>query len=64
MDTLSENIHERLSNALYYHGAFRRFKDTVNQMGIAEKWYAFQDEAYKRKAIEWCEENDIQYVLS
>ena len=63
VDILSGNMQERLSNALYGHGAFRRFKDTVHQMGIAEKWYAFQDEAYKRKAIEWCEENDIQYVF-
>ena len=64
VDILSGTMQERLSNAIYCHGAFRRFKDTVHQMGIAEKWYAFQDEAYKRKAIEWCEENDIQYVLS
>ena len=62
VDILSGNMQERLSNAICGHGAFRRFKDTVHQMGIAEKWYAFQDEAYKRKAIEWCEENDIQYV--
>ena len=62
VDILSGNMQKRLSNALYGHGAFRRFKDTVHQMGIAEKWYAFQDEAYKRKAMEWCEENDIQYV--
>ena len=64
VDILSGNMQERLSNALCGHGVFRRFKDTVHQMGIAEKWYAFQDEAYKRKAIGWGEENDIQYVLS
>lgn len=42
-------------------GAFRRFKDTVHRVGMAEKWYSFQYEAYKRMAIEWCEENRIEY---
>lgn len=60
-DTLSGVAQEKLSNALYGRGAFRRFKDTVYHLGIAEQWYAFQDEAYKKKAVAWCEENGIEY---
>lgn len=39
-DTLSGVAQERLYDALRGRGAFRRFKDTVNRMGIAQKWYA------------------------
>lgn len=60
-DTLTGAAREKLSNALRGRGAFRRFKDTVHHLGIAEQWYAFQDEAYRRKAVEWCEENGIGY---
>lgn len=28
---------------------------------IEQLWYDFRDDAYKRKAIRWCEENDIAY---
>ena len=62
-DTLTGAVREKLANALHGRGTFRRFKDTVHQMGIAEQWYAFQDEAYRRKAVKWCEENDIEYVV-
>ena len=61
-DTLSGVAQERLYDALRGRGAFRRFKDTVNRMRIAQKWYAFHDETYKQKAIAWCEENEIDYV--
>lgn len=60
--TLSGADYERLANAIRGRGAFRRFKDAVNRMGIAREWYAFQNEAYKQKAVEWCEENDIEYT--
>ena len=52
---------EALSSAIQGKGAFRRFKDSVYQMGFNKKWYAFQAEAFKRKAARWCEENDIEY---
>jgi len=52
----------RLSMAIYGKGAFRRFKDGVIRLGLDQHWYQWRDEAYKRKAIEWCEENGITYV--
>ena len=30
-------------------------------MGIEQKWYDFQADAYRRKAIEWCEEHGVEY---
>lgn len=60
-ETLTGAAHNRLSSAIRGKGAFRRFKNTVYDLGIDEQWYAFQEDAYKRIAAEWCEENGIEY---
>ncbi len=62
-DTLSGEKQARLYDALRGRGAFRHFKDTVIRMEIAQKWYDYHDKAYKQKAVEWCEENDIDYAM-
>lgn len=55
----------KLSDELYYaikgSGAFRRFKDMVFRYDIADDWYQYCDNKYRKIAIEWCEENDIDY---
>ena len=61
VDMLSGAAHDRLSSAIQGRGAFRRFKDAVIKMGIDQEWYDFQADAYKRKAIRWCEDNEIEY---
>lgn len=67
-DTMEDFVYTRtgreqdmLSVAIEGRGAFRRFKDTVNRLGIDDEWYNYRDEANKRKAIEWCEENNLEY---
>ena len=50
-----------LARAIQGRGAFRRFKDTVYDLGIDQKWYDYQAKAYKRIATRWCEANDIEY---
>lgn len=47
--------------ALEGQGAFRRFKDMVHHLGLAERWYKYRDEAYKETAKEWLEEHGIEY---
>ena len=42
-------------------GAFRRFKDAIHDYGIADDWYKYHDNAVKQIAIEWCQENDIEF---
>ncbi len=53
-------VSDRLFNAIHGPGAFRYFKDTVHQLGLADKWYAFRDEHYRTVAKEWCEANGIE----
>lgn len=43
-------------------GAYRRFKDSLHVLGLAERWYRYRDEKFKEIAIEWCRENNIPYV--
>lgn len=61
VDTLSGSAYNRLSRAIRGRGAFRRFKDDIIEMGIEQDWYDFLSAAYKHIAIEWCEENNIEY---
>ncbi len=59
--SLPASRRERLARAISGKGAFRRFKDGIRQMGIEEQWFDSQAETYKRMAIEWCEDNHIEY---
>lgn len=56
-----EKERNQLERAIQGRGAFRRFKDSVNQMGIADQWYEFQENAYRDIAIRWCEDNGYEY---
>jgi len=53
---------DTLLDAIRGKGAFRRFKDEVNDLGIEKDWYAFRDERYKEIAIRWCNDWDVKYV--
>lgn len=55
----------KIQNQLYIsingHGAFRRFKDTCIYYSIINNWYKFRNEQYKKLAINWCKENNIEF---
>jgi hypothetical protein len=55
-----ERYKENLSIALQGKGAFRRFKDTVIYLGIADNWYQYRDKQYKEFVLEWCEMEGIE----
>ena len=54
-----EEARIQLDQALRGSGAFRYFKNTVNQLGLANQWYAFRDRGYEEVAIEWCQARGI-----
>jgi hypothetical protein len=43
-------------------GAFRRFKDKIIDFEIEKQWYSYRAECFKRIAIEWCQDNNINYI--
>jgi Uncharacterised protein family (UPF0158) len=54
-------VSDELDAALHGRGAFRRFKDAVHRLGIADEWYRFRDAALEEIAIEFLEEHGIAY---
>ena len=62
MESLPEGaMQNQLYNAIQGRGAFRRFKDSVNRMGIAKQWYDYRDNAHREIAIRWCRDNEYEY---
>lgn len=55
---------EKLLDAIQGKGAFRRFKDTANRLGVLDHWYAYKDMRYRREAREWCEATGIDWTKS
>ncbi|MDO9365224.1 MAG: UPF0158 family protein [Methylotenera sp.] len=41
-------------------GAYRRFKDLLEERGQLETWYVFENEAINKALLDWCQENSIQ----
>ena len=53
---------ESLLRAIKEKGAFRRFKDKIIDFEMEEQWYSHRDECFKQIAIEWCQENKINFI--
>lgn len=52
---------DKLLDTIKGRGAFRRFKEAINFMGIEEDWYRFRQDAFEKIAIDWLEEYGIPY---
>ena len=56
-----EAISDQLQDAIHGAGAFRYFKDSVHRLGVEDQWYAFRDRCYRELAIDWCEDNGVEW---
>ncbi|MBI1722816.1 MAG: hypothetical protein HYR48_02780 [Gemmatimonadetes bacterium] len=52
----------RLQRAIQGRGAFRYFKDSIHDLGLAEEWYSYRDRGYEEIAVAWCEAHGIEYT--
>ncbi len=52
-------VQDEVLAAIRGRGAFRRFKDTARQLGLADAWYAWRDRGYQAAARDWGEANGI-----
>ncbi len=56
---------DKLRDIMHYSikgkGAFRRFKNNIRKYNLEQDWYEYRDEALRTIAIEWCEDNGIEY---
>jgi Uncharacterised protein family (UPF0158) len=56
-----ERAGRRLARAINGRGAFRRFKDELNEEypELLSAWYAFRDNRAARRAVEWLADNSL-----
>lgn len=52
---------EALWRAIKGRGAFRRFKDTADRLGLLDQWFRYRDEAMKEFVIAWAEANNVPF---
>jgi hypothetical protein len=56
-----DDVRAQLDRAIHGNGAFRMFRDAVRRLGLRDAWDEFEEDALRKIAIEWCEENDIEW---
>ena len=56
-----EEIQEWLSNAIRGRGAFRMFRAALDRFHMLNDWYDYRDRCHRVTAMEWCEDNGIEY---
>lgn len=54
-------ISDTLYSLIKGSGAFQRFKDAIHDYGIADDWHKYRENGLKEVAIEWCQENGIDF---
>lgn len=57
-----DQLRNRLLDKIHGSGAFRRFKNAIDEFDITDDWYRFRDKALKEIAIGWLEKNSIAYA--
>lgn len=57
-----DEIRDNMYRSIKGSGAFRRFKENIHRYNMAEDWYKYREEAIKQIAMDWCEENDIEFT--
>jgi len=56
---LPEEI-KRVYSIFRSRGAYSRYKDLLDDKGLLDKWYKFENERQQAALKEWCVENDIK----
>ena len=54
----------RLINAIKGRGAFRRFKEIAEDIGVIKDWYEFRDNCYRSRAEDWCRDHNLEWEES
>lgn len=61
--TISDQLkQDTLLRAIKGKGAFRRFKDKIIEFEMEDQWYSYRDDRFKKIAIEWCQDNNLNYI--
>ena len=58
----NRQISEKLSIAIKGKGAFRRFRDVIDDLGIQDEWNRFEHQQFEDIALEWLEAEEIPFT--
>ena len=58
----NSNVKSNLQQLIKGKGAFRKFKDYCFDIDIIQDWYKYKEERYRKIAIDWCKQNELQYI--
>ena len=66
MESFIETLEDKetadgLWRAIKGGGAFRRFKDTADRLGLLDRWFRYRDEAMKEFVIAWAEARNVPF---
>jgi hypothetical protein len=51
---------DRILTIFSRRGAYGRFKDLLEQNGLLDEWYVFEQQRTHQALLHWCEENSIE----
>ena len=60
---VDENIpdmHERVYRIFGKRGAYARYKDLLDEKGLLQQWYDFENDKETQALKQWCAENEIE----
>lgn len=58
---VDDEARERLAGAVHGSGAFHRFREAIETLGLRDEWHAFRDSRVSEIARDWLESNGIRY---
>jgi len=58
----NRRISENLSAVIKGQGAFSRFRDMIDDLGIRDEWNRFEHQQFEDLAVEWLEANKIPFT--
>ena len=53
------DLYDQITVIFRRRGAYSRFKDLLEQKGLLEEWYTFEDLKIREALLRWCEENRV-----
>ncbi|MFM8330327.1 MAG: UPF0158 family protein [Candidatus Methylumidiphilus sp.] len=61
-EKLPDDGYASVADIFQRKGAYRRFKDYLDEIGQRDEWYQYEAEKTRQALCEWCEDNAIELI--
>ncbi|SRR6266436_1456051 len=62
LEIQNRHVGETLLGLIKGSGAFKRFKNAIHSMGVEDDWYQFRRTEFEKLAIQWLEQEGLDYA--